>query len=251
MSRQDISLAIIIPAYNEEQRLPSTLENVIDYLSRTTWDWEVRVVDDGSADGTRQVVERYHRADSRVVLQAEPHRGKGGALKAALLASKKGYRFMCDADLSMPIGEIARFLPPVLSDVDVAIGSREGAGARRVDEPVLRHLAGRAFNFSVRALLVPRIQDTQCGFKMFTAAAADAIFPHLTVDGWAFDIEALFIARLRGFRIEEVPIEWHYRPESRVRMVRDGVGMFAEILRIRARAARGAYRPSPSSSRAR
>lgn len=244
MAQQPLSVSTVIPAYNEEKRLPDTLQKTTDYLSRTGWDWEVRVVDDGSTDGTRRIVERFSRTEPRVVLQAEPHRGKGGALKAALLRTRKAYRFICDADLSMPIEEIARFLPPRLVGVDVAIGSREGAGARRVDEPLTRHLAGRAFNTAVRALVVPDIQDTQCGFKMFTAGAADAIFPYVTVDGWAFDIEALYIARARGLRIEEVPIEWHYRPESRVRMMRDGVGMFLELLRIRMRARRGVYRPA-------
>jgi dolichyl-phosphate beta-glucosyltransferase len=123
----------------------------------------------------------------------------------------------------------------------VAIGSREGAGARRVGEPLTRHLAGRAFNTLVRWLLVPGIQDTQCGFKMFTADAVDAVFPHVTVDGWAFDLEALVIARRKGLRIREVPIEWHYREASHLRMLRDGAGMFCELLRIRARARRGAY----------
>jgi dolichyl-phosphate beta-glucosyltransferase len=244
------TLSVIIPAYNEERGVRGTLRLLSAYLAAREWQWEVRVVDDGSTDGTRQIVEEFSRSEPRVVLQAEPHRGKGGAVRAGMLASRAAYRFMCDADLSMPVREIDRFMPPAF-DTDVAIGSREGIGARRVGEPLFRHVAGRVFNSLVRFSTIRDIQDTQCGFKMFTAAAAEAIFPHLTVDGWAFDIEALFIARLRGFRIEEVPIEWHYRPESRVRMVRDGVGMFAEILRIRARAARGAYRQQPSSSRAR
>jgi glycosyltransferase involved in cell wall biosynthesis len=241
MPEQTLSLSAVIPAYNEERRLPDTLHKAIAYLTTTTWDWEVRVVDDGSSDGTREVVEAFRKGEPRIVLQAEPHRGKGGALKAGLLAARGDYRFICDADLSMPIHEIARFLPPHLTGADVAIGSREGAGAKRVDEPVLRHLAGRAFNFAVRQLIVAGIQDTQCGFKMFTAKAVEAIFPYVTMDGWTFDIEALHIARRRGFAIREVPIEWHYRPESRVRMLRDGVGMFVELLRIRARAGRGVY----------
>ena len=238
---QPLSLSVIIPAYNEERRLPATLETACAHLSRTQWDWEVRVVDDGSTDGTRRIVGDVSRREPRVVLQAEPHRGKGGALKAALLRTTKAYRIMCDADLSVPMHEVARFLPPVLTGVDVAIGSREGEGARRVGEPLARHLAGRVFNLAVRLLVVPGIQDTQCGFKMFTAAAAEAVFPSVTVEGWAFDTEALQIARTRGLRIQEVPIEWHYHPESRVRVVRDGIDMFAELFRIRRRARRGAY----------
>lgn len=244
---QPLSVSVVVPAYNEERRLPDTLRQIAAYLSSTDWDWEIRVVDDGSTDRTREVVGAFRQTQSRVVLQSEPHRGKGGAVRAALRAARADYRFICDADLSMPIHELARFLPPALTDADVAIGSREGAGAKRVDEPLLRHLAGRAFNITVRQLMLPGIQDTQCGFKMFTGAAVDTIFPHVIVDGWTFDIEALYIARLRGLRIREVPIEWHYRPESHVRMLRDGVGMFAELLRIRARARRDAYDGSVSA----
>ena len=236
-----LSLSLIIPAYNEERRLPATLETASAYLSGTPWDWEIRVVDDGSTDRTRRIVEDFSQGKPRVVLQSEPHRGKGGALKAALLSTTKDYRLMCDADLSVPIHETARFLPPLLTGVDVAIGSREAAGARRVGEPLARHLAGRVFNLAVRRLVVPDIHDTQCGFKMFTAAAAEAIFSYVTVDGWAFDTEALHIARARGLRIHEIPIEWHYRPDSRVRVFRDGADMFAELWRIRRRARRGAY----------
>ena len=141
----------------------------------------------------------------------------------------------------MPIAEIARFLPPQLTEFDVAIGSREGQGARRIGEPAVRHLAGRGFNYLVQNLMVPGIEDTQCGFKMFTARAADAIFPRVTVDGWAFDIEVLHIARARGLRIVEVPIEWHYRRESRLSLTRDGAAMFRELLGIRRRARRGGY----------
>lgn len=240
--QQPISLSIVIPAYNEALRLPDTLEHVTSYLQGTHWQWEVRVVDDGSEDDTKQAVEAVSRVNPRVVLQAEPHRGKGGAVRAGLLASKAAYRFICDADLSMPIAEIARFLPPVLDEFDVAIGSREGEGARRVGEPARRHLVGRVFNETVKLLLLGGIEDTQCGFKMFTARAVNTIFPRVTVEGWAFDIEALYIARQHGLRIKEVPIEWHYQSRSQVRVVRDGVAMFRELLQMRRRAARGEYR---------
>jgi dolichyl-phosphate beta-glucosyltransferase len=230
-----LSLSIVIPAFNEEARLPDTLTEIIAYASARPWDWEVRVVDDGSTDDTRGVVNRFAAREPRVVLQAEPHRGKGGAVKAGLLAARAAYRFICDADLSMPIRELARFLPPELDGFDVAIGSREGAGARRLGEPARRHIIGRLFNDAVKLLVLKGIEDTQCGFKMFTGPAAEAIFPRVTIDGWAFDIEALYIARQRGLRIVEVPIEWHYRERSQIRMFRDGLGMFAELLRIRSK----------------
>jgi dolichyl-phosphate beta-glucosyltransferase len=235
------SVSIVVPAFNEESRLGETLVDLCTFLARQPWDWEVRVVDDGSTDGTCRVVEEHARLNGNVVLQREPHRGKGGAVKAGLLAARAPFRFICDADLSMPVTELPRFLPPTLENFDVAIGSREGFGARRIGEPLVRHLAGRLFNFAVQRLSVSGIEDTQCGFKMFTAAAVDAIFPLVQVDGWAFDIEVLCIARARGLRVVEVPVEWHYRRASQVSLLRDGAAMFRELIRIGARARRGAY----------
>ncbi len=231
----------MIPAYNEAAGIEASVNELRQYLSSRPWTWEIRVVDDGSSDRTAAIVETMERHEPRIKLQREPHRGKGAAVRAGFLASTADYRFLCDADLSMPVHELARFMPPALGDADIAIGTREGAGARRVGEPLSRHLAGRAFNAVVRALTVPGIQDTQCGFKMFTAAAADAVFPSLTVDGWAFDIEALYVARLRGLRIREVPIEWHFRADSRLRMFPDSLRMLREVFRIRLGARRGAY----------
>jgi len=230
-----LGVTIVIPAYNEESRLPATLDEVLGYLQQTPWDWSIRIVDDGSGDGTAAVAERYARAHPRVALQREPHGGKGAAVKAGLLAAGSEYRFICDADLSMPIREVERFLPPYVTNADVAIATREGAGARRVGEPLRRHLVGRMFNTLVQWLLLPGLEDTQCGFKMFTARAVEQVFPFVTVEGWSFDIEALYLARRQGLRIVEVPIEWHYRPDSRLNVLRDGPAMFAELLRIRRR----------------
>jgi dolichyl-phosphate beta-glucosyltransferase len=244
---EEIGLSIVIPAYNEEARLDATLTDIITFLGRQRWDWEIRVVDDGSLDGTSAVVERRITLTPGLILQREPHRGKGGAVKAGLLSASKPYRFICDADLSMPISELPRFLPPAIGDFSVAIGTREGHGARRIGEPMTRHLAGRVFNYAVQRLSVPGIEDTQCGFKMFTASAVESIFPLVRVEGWAFDIEVLSIARAQGLRIVEVPIEWHYRRASQLKLVRDGFRMLTELLQIRARARSGAYddRASP------
>jgi dolichyl-phosphate beta-glucosyltransferase len=249
VSSHPLDLSIVIPAYNESAGIGKTLDELAAYLRARPWTWEIRVVDDGSTDATADRVAAFARDEPRVHLQREPHGGKGAAVRAGMLASTAAHRFLCDADLSMPVGELARFMPPALGDADVAIGTREGTGARRVGEPPLRHLAGRGFNLAVRVLMVPGIHDTQCGFKMFTAAAAEAIFPYVTVAGWAFDIEALYIARLRGLRVREVPIEWHFRADSRVRLFRDSTGMLQELLRIRARARRGDYDPAPRTGR--
>ncbi len=230
-----ISLSIVIPAFNEATRLPATLTQLTAFLTRQPWDWEIRVVDDGSTDGTADVVDRAAATEPRIVAQREPHRGKGGAVRAGLLAARGQYRFMCDADLSMPPEELPRFLPPVLEGFDLAIGSREGQGARRVGEPWRRHVIGRVFNRAIQILVLRGIQDTQCGFKMFTARAVDRLFPNTMLDGWAFDVEVLGLARTLNMRIVEVPIEWHHRDQSQVSMFRDGAAMFRDLLRIRAR----------------
>jgi dolichyl-phosphate beta-glucosyltransferase len=179
-----------------------------------------------------------------VALHSEPHRGKGAAVRVGMLAAKGRLRFLCDADLSMPIEEIAKFTARVPVHADLAIGCREGLGARRIDEPQRRHSMGRVFNWLVRRLLLPRIQDTQCGFKLFTADAATAVFQHVTVDGWAFDVEALVVADRLGYRIEAVPITWQYASDSRVSPLCDAVRMTRDVLRIRVRAWRGTYRLS-------
>jgi glycosyltransferase involved in cell wall biosynthesis len=237
-----ISVSIVVPAYNEAARIGSTLQTLCEHLQQRPWDWEIRVVDDGSTDETAAIAGRFAAQEPRLVVQREPHRGKGGAVKAGLWSAKGLYRFMCDADLSMPISELQSFLPPLLDNYDVAIGTREGAAARRIGEPPSRHLVGRMFNLFVRRLVLPGIHDSQCGFKMFTERAVRAILPRTTVDGWAFDVEMLAIARANGLRIVEVPIEWHYRSESRLSVPRDGVGMLREILAIRSRVLGGAYR---------
>jgi dolichyl-phosphate beta-glucosyltransferase len=238
-------LAVVVPAFNEDARIGETLAELHGWLGRQPWAWEIRVVDDGSTDRTAATVEQATPAGAPIVLQREPHGGKGAAVKAGLLASRAAYRLICDADLSMPVSELPRFLAAA-ETADVVIGSREGQGARRIGEPVIRHLAGRAFNHAVQWLMMRGIEDTQCGFKLFSAAAVDAIFPLVQTRGWAFDIEVLYVARQQGLTIREVPIEWHYRRQSRLHLLRDGVGMLADLLAIRARAARGAYRPRGS-----
>jgi glycosyltransferase involved in cell wall biosynthesis len=240
-----VRLSIVIPALNEAARIAQSLEALQNELPPEAAPWEILVVDDGSTDGTPGIVETIGRADPRIRLQRERHRGKGGAIRAGMLAATGEVRFMCDADLSMPVFEIRRFLADVPAHADVAVGSREGEGARRVGEPSHRHTMGRVFNGLVRALGLADINDTQCGFKMFSAAAVDAIFPWLTLDGWAFDIEVLALARLRGLRVKEIPIEWHYRALSRVSPVIDAMRMSWDVLKIRLNIARGIYRIPP------
>lgn len=241
-------LTIVIPAYNEANRLPHSLERISAYLRSRSYSTEILVVENGSTDATSQVVHDFaatvSAADPFTLELIHSARGKGAAVRAGMLAGRGSYLFICDADLSMPIEEIAKFLPPQQQPggYDVAIGSREIPGAVRFNEPYYRHLMGRVFNYVVRKLIIPGIEDTQCGFKMFTREAADQLFPHQTIDGWGFDPEILFISRLRELTLIEVPINWHFMSESRIDPLSDTFKMVRDVLRIRRNGLRGIYR---------
>lgn len=235
-------LSIIIPAYNEATRLPESLEQVAAFVTRQKFPIEVLVVNNNSSDNTPNIAQEFARSHTYVRVLDEPRQGKGAAVRTGMMAGKGEYLFICDADFSMPVDEVIKFLPPQMNGYDVAIASREAPGARRVDEPGYRHLMGRVFNFIVRVLAIPRIQDTQCGFKSFRRAVARDIFPLQTIDGWGFDVEVLFIALRHGYKLVEVPITWYYRPQSRISPLRDSINMLYEVLRVRWNGLRGAYR---------
>lgn len=240
-------LSVVIPAYNEERRLPDTLAAVIGYLNRQPYSWEIIVADDGSADGTASITRAAGAGQGNLRLLALPHRGKGSAVKQGMLAARGDYRFLCDADLSMPIEWLGRLLPGSAPAVDIAIGSREAPGARRIGEPKRRRLMGRVFSGVTRTLAAPGIADTQCGFKVFSGAAANTLFALQTLDGFAFDAEILFLARRTGFTMAEIGIEWHYQSESKVRPLRDGWRMLRDLLAVRWRWLAGHYRrPGPA-----
>lgn len=234
-------LSIIIPAHNEEHRLPRSLDQIVAFLEKQDYQAEVIVVENASQDNTAGVVKEFMVRYPFISLIEEKRRGKGLAVKRGMLAGRGQYLFICDADLSMPIEEVTKFLPPALEDYDVAIASREIEGARRYGEPVYRHFMGRVFNLLVRLLAVPGFQDTQCGFKCFRREVASDIFPYQTMEGWGFDVEVLFIARKRGYRIVEVPINWYYSASSRIRPIQDTFGMLRELLKVRLNDWRGMY----------
>jgi len=237
----DPFLSIIVPAHNEEQRLPGSLDKIVAFLEKQDYKAEVIVVENASQDNTAAVVEGFMARYPFISLIREERQGKGLAVKLGMLAAQGEHLFICDADLSMPIEEVAKFLPPALEDYDVAIASREVEGSRRYGEPAYRHIMGRVFNFLVRLLTVPGFQDTQCGFKCFRREVAHDIFPYQTIDGWGFDVEVLFIAHKRGYRIVEVPINWYYMASSRVNPVKDTLSMLRELLRVRLNDRQGMY----------
>ena len=233
-------ISIIIPAYNEEARLPQTLEQVSAFLQTQEYSYEVIVVENGSTDRTYEVAEEFSQQHNfiRVIRSGK---GKGEAVRTGMLAANGEYRFMCDADLSMPIEELPQFFSPEILKADVVIGSREAEGAVRYNEPSNRHWGGRLVNLVIRILALPGFRDTQCGFKNFSAQAAEDLFSVQTIKGWSFDIEILFVARKRGYAIAELGIPWYYSPQSHVSPVKDAVKMIFDILKIRVNAWRGLY----------
>lgn len=234
-------VSVVIPAHNEETRLPHTLEQVFAFLKSQPYAAEVIVVENGSADRTFEVAQEFasRHPGLRVIRETLP--GKGRAVRRGMLEAQGEYRFMCDADLSMSIDQINSFLPPAIQNADIAIGSREAPGAVRCDEPLYRHLGGRVINYTIRALILPGLQDTQCGFKRFTAAAAEQVFPRQTLAGWSFDIELLYLARRLGLSIREVPIRWRFDPETKLSAVQDALRMVRDIFIIHRNARRGRY----------
>jgi len=247
-SASPVFLTIIIPAYNEERRLPPTLQKIAAFLRSQSYRSEVLVVENGSRDDTSGVTERFiaeqvRPEDPFTVMLTHSTPGKGAAVRHGMLMGQGDYLFICDADLAMPIEEIAKFLPPALKRgaYDIAIASREAPGAVRIDEPVYRHVMGRVFNFLVRVLAVSGIQDTQCGFKMFTRDSARLTFALQKLDGWSFDVEVLYIARRHNLRLVEIPIRWYYQTDSRVRPIQDTINMVRELLKIRRNGRQGMY----------
>jgi dolichyl-phosphate beta-glucosyltransferase len=235
-------LSIVIPAHNEEERLPTTLERIDAFLALQSYTSEIVVVENASRDRTLDIAQAYQARMPNLRVMHDELPGKGRAVRAGMLAAKGTFRFICDADLSMPIEEVNHFLPPNLPDPQCAIASREAKGAKRHGEPPYRHFVGRGFNTLVRLLALPVLQDTQCGFKLFRGDIADEIFPLQTINGWTFDVEVLFIARQRGYRIVEVPINWYYDSHSKIRVLNDSLHMFLDLLLIRRNNWQGRYR---------
>jgi dolichyl-phosphate beta-glucosyltransferase len=234
-------VSIIIPAYNEAKRLPATLDSILAWMRTMSDPIELVIVENGSQDETTRVAQSYQ---DKFPLYQLLHsiKGKGAAVQTGILHSQGVYLFICDSDLSMPIEEVEKFLSCCRAGADIAIGSREAHGAVRYNEPAYRHLMGRVFNTIVRIAAIPRLQDTQCGFKMFRQDAAKQIFSQLRITGWAFDVEALYLAGKQGYSIVEVPIDWYFNPDSRVDPIRDMWRMLSDLLKIRLNDLRGEYR---------
>ncbi|HOF39742.1 MAG TPA: glycosyltransferase family 2 protein [Candidatus Hydrogenedentes bacterium] len=233
-------LSFIIPAYNESRRIGDTLVKAHDYFSRQNYDWEMIVVDDGSSDGTAGFVRRSFPGVR--VIDYTPNQGKGHAVRAGMLAARGEYRFFSDADGSTPVEEIEKLRARFSDGADVVIGSRTLPDADvQVRQAWHRQTMGRVFNVFVQLLAVKGFPDTQCGFKGFSRAAAADIFPRMTIKGFGFDAEVLFIARKHGFRIDQVGVVWLNSPASSVHAVSDSARMLRDLVRIRLRDLRRLY----------
>ena len=233
-------LSIVIPAHNEETRLPRALGQVFAFLDNQDYSSEVIVVENGSTDRTLEVAQKFGLNFPNLRVLHEDLPGKGRAIRRGMLEAHGEYRFSADADLSMPVEEVNRFLPPACSS-DIAIASREAPGAIRYNEPAYRHLTGRIYNYLIRSLVLPGLQDTQCGFKCFRAPVAEDVFRFQTLTGWSFDVEILYISRRRGYTIAELGVPWYYNPGSKVNVLHDSWRMFFDLLTIRRNARRGVY----------
>lgn len=227
-------LSIVIPAFNEESRLGATLDRVLHWLDQWGGSGEILVVDDGSSDGTAALARARGEVEPRVqLLEYGSNRGKGYAVGLGVLEARGQNILFSDADLSTPIEEYTR-LEAALESVDIAIGSRALPDSRLDKrQPLYREMMGRTFNLLVQGLVFPGIRDTQCGFKLFRADVAKAVFSRRKIDGFAFDVEILYIARKLGFRVAELPVIWVNDEESRVDPVRHSIQMFRDIVRIR------------------
>ncbi|MCE5238011.1 glycosyltransferase family 2 protein [bacterium] len=237
MIRQDDQpdLSLIIPAYNEAQRLQPSLGKILAYLRACDFRAEVVIVDDGSSDGTGDLArELLEGRTAYRILRNEPNRGKALSVKRGLLEGHGRYLLFSDADLSTPIEEADKLLAELRAGADVAIASRQLPGSKlAVHQPWYREIGGRAFGRLNQLVLLPGIPDSQCGFKAFTREAAHRILEHQKLAGWAFDAELLYIARKLGLKIAQVPVTWINDPNSKVKMLTDGMKMVRDLLRVK------------------
>jgi glycosyltransferase involved in cell wall biosynthesis len=247
---ETIPYSIVIPAYNEGERLGATLEKVLAYVRQQAWDAEVIVVNDGSRDNTAEIVREFAEKDPLLRLVENPgNRGKGYSVRNGMLQARGEVVVFSDADLSSPIEEMPKLLDALAAGADIAIGSRWLRAELQTQRQSLhRQLFGRVFNLLLRIILGLKFKDTQCGFKAFTRRAAQTILPLQRIERWGFDPEILFLARKFGFRVEEVAVAWGHSGGTRLHPLVDGARMFQEMLRIRWYDLTGKYDVGPEAT---
>lgn len=229
-----LDLSVVLPCFNERLRLPSTLDAVRGFLDRRGDEYEVVLVDDGSDDGTLDLLRAYEREAPNVrVVSIRPNRGKGRAVAEGVRVTRGARVLMADADLSTPMVELERLEDALDAGADVAIGSRGAPGSLMLDQAFYRVVMGKTFNLLVRLTMLPDFRDTQCGFKLFTGEAARELFRRLRTSGFAFDVEILWHAQGAGYTVTEVPVRWRASESSRVAPLRHSGQMLRDLVRLR------------------
>lgn len=238
-------LSVVVPAYNEEERLPRTLARLAEYYDAQDYDYDVAVVSDGSKDTTAKVVADFAAKHPKFsLIEYQPNRGKGFAVRKGMLEARGELVLFCDADLATPQEETEKLLASVEKGFDVAIGSRPLKESNlEKHQPWHREMLGRVFNRCVQWLAIRGIDDTQCGFKVFTRKACQDVFSRCKLDGFSFDFEALMIARDLGYKIDEVPIRWSHQEGSKVVLMRDGPRMLRDLFKLRMRGKKARIKP--------
>jgi dolichyl-phosphate beta-glucosyltransferase len=238
-------LAVVVPAYNEHDRIGPTLDRLHEYLSGQNYSWKVVVVNDGSKDDTAQIVTDFAQTHPNFeLLDSQPNHGKGFVVRKGMLETDAEWLLFSDADLAAPIEEVEKLWKAVEGGTPIAIGSRPLKESNlEVRQPWYREMAGRSFNLAVQIFAVKGIKDTQCGFKLFRQDVAQDVFKRCKLDGFGFDFESLMIARDLGYPIAEVPIRWAHQEGSKVNMVRDGIRMLTELVKLRAAGKKARIRP--------
>lgn len=229
-------LSIIIPAYNEEERIANTLDRIHNFLKMKNYDYEVILVDDGSVDRTVSVAEESSLAKEQIlkVVKNNANKGKGFSVRGGILNSAGEYILFSDADLSVPIEEVDKLFDSMKDGYDIAIGSRSLKGSDvRIHQPWYREIMGKTFNLFVKSFLFRTFNDTQCGFKLFKSSVAKDIMPELKIDGFSFDVEMLYTAVKKGYKIKEMPIIWLNSPKSKVNPLLDSIKMFFDLIKIK------------------
>ncbi len=245
-----MTYSLVIPAYNESNRIRPTLDEILRYIGAQCWDAEVLVVDDGSRDDTADIVREYSREHPQVQLVQNPgNRGKGYSVRNGMLRARGDICLFTDADLSSPIAEAKKLFDAIRQGADIAIGSRWLEAELQTErQPIYRQLFGRIFNLLLRVVLGLRFKDTQCGFKAFRREAAQRIFPLQRIARWGFDPELLYLGRRMGLQTVEIPVVWAHCEGTRLHPFRDGARMFADVVRIRWNALTGVYNRPPLPS---
>jgi dolichyl-phosphate beta-glucosyltransferase len=246
-----LELSVVIPVYNEEKRLGKTLVESLAYLKKSKVSFEILVVDDGSKDGTLELIQSFRRKAGKGVLNVlkqETNKGKGAAVKRGALEARGDIVLFMDADNATPLNQYERFRPLFAKGFDVVVGSRAvDRSMVKVHQPLYREAMGRFFNLLVQLTATPGLWDTQCGFKAFRRKAAQAVFPLQTIERFGFDVEILFIARKQGWTLVEAPVEWFDAPGSKVHVFRDSLTMFLDLALIRMNEWIGRYRSKTQS----